>query len=280
MDVSRLSRILLKQFNAGRQSPDQHDLTTEDFRSLAEQILLNESTHHFNDVKALHRKYGVLVHETPGLLTQRKLKERVEFLLEELIELAEAGGIDVNVDTRPRDCGCGVVTPIGKNQHIAMCRAAQPLVEVYMRADVQDLALQADALVDLVYVALGTGVMMGLPWQQLWDDVHRANMGKVRGVGKRGHAVDLVKPEGWVGPRTAEILEAAGYDPGEASERDDVPTDDELRAEFMSIPDGDSVCSMTCTTGKPCGCTRPVGHDPTYHAAFDDKNNLLARWKD
>jgi predicted HAD superfamily Cof-like phosphohydrolase len=75
----------------------------------------------------------------------------------------------------------------------------------------QDLAAQADALVDLVYFAKGTAVMLGLPWQDLWDDVHSANMEKVRGVGPRGHAVDCVKPAGWIPPQTAVILKDAGY---------------------------------------------------------------------
>ena len=44
----------------------------------------------------------------------------------------------------------------------------------------KDLALAADALVDLVYVALGTAALMGLPWQALWDEVHAANMRKER----------------------------------------------------------------------------------------------------
>lgn len=76
----------------------------------------------------------------------------------------------------------------------------------------QDLEGMADALVDLVYFALGTANMMGLPWRELWDDVHRANMAKERGVTHRGHKVDCRKPEGWVPPRTHEILKAAGYD--------------------------------------------------------------------
>ena len=77
----------------------------------------------------------------------------------------------------------------------------------------QDLAEQADALIDLVYFAKGTANMLGLPWNQLWDDVQRANMSKVAGVGKRGHLVDCIKPPGWRGPMTGLILSQAGYDP-------------------------------------------------------------------
>jgi hypothetical protein len=74
-----------------------------------------------------------------------------------------------------------------------------------------DLAAQADALVDLVVFALGTAAMQGLPFASLFDDVMRANMAKERGVTKRGLSIDLVKPAGWVGPRTMEILEGHGY---------------------------------------------------------------------
>lgn len=75
-----------------------------------------------------------------------------------------------------------------------------------------DLALAADALVDLVYVAMGTGVMMGLPWQALWDEVQRANISKVRAqsaedpLSLRKHTLDVVKPPGWRPPDIAGVL--------------------------------------------------------------------------
>ena len=98
----------------------------------------------------------------------------------------------------------------------------EELDEFSAAADNCDLAGQADALVDLVYFALGTSVMLGLPWLELWDDVQRANMAKERGVGKRGFLVDCIKPHGWKGPKTEEILSCAGYNPDEPSpERDD-----------------------------------------------------------
>jgi len=79
----------------------------------------------------------------------------------------------------------------------------------------QSLADQADALIDIVYVAKGTAIMLGLPWEDLWLDVQRANMEKVRGVTKRGHLVDCVKPPGWKPPTTVEILKEAGYHPAQ-----------------------------------------------------------------
>lgn len=148
---------------------------------------LDRVSQEFADVRAFHEKFGLIHARTPQHLTRRKLKERLEFLLEELRELAQGCGMELDYDAD--DEFCFVDAP---------------------RHD-QDLAQQADALVDLVYVALGTAVQLGLPWEKLWDDVQRANMAKVRGPTKRGHAVDVTKPEGWRGPRTMEILVDTGY---------------------------------------------------------------------
>lgn len=77
----------------------------------------------------------------------------------------------------------------------------------------QDLPEAADALVDLVYVVLGTAAEMGLPWEELWADVHRANMEKERckteSDSKRGSTADLMKPPGWKPPNGAAIIARA-----------------------------------------------------------------------
>lgn len=65
---------------------------------------------------------------------------------------------------------------------------------------------QADALIDLIYIAAGTLAEMGVTpdqAQRAWDEVHGANMRKVNGsLDKRPSAGphDAVKPEDWVGP--------------------------------------------------------------------------------
>lgn len=80
----------------------------------------------------------------------------------------------------------------------------------------EDIAQMADALIDLEYVVLGTSHMLGLPHQELWDDVQAANMRKERASAdgsnsKRGSALDVIKPAGWVGPDGASILKTHGY---------------------------------------------------------------------
>ena len=83
----------------------------------------------------------------------------------------------------------------------------QEELDEFKRGAVQaDLAEMADALIDLVYVVKGTAIEMGLPWEELWMDVQRANMAKVIGQTKRGIKIDVAKPPGWKGPQTAAIL--------------------------------------------------------------------------
>lgn len=73
-----------------------------------------------------------------------------------------------------------------------------------------DLEMVADALVDLVYVVLGTAHFMGLPFEELFTEVHKANMTKIRAKvpsdSKRGTSLDIVKPVGWKTPDLLKIL--------------------------------------------------------------------------
>jgi len=89
----------------------------------------------------------------------------------------------------------------------------EELMEFRVSAISDDLPGMADALIDLVYVAMGTAYMMGLPWQQLWAEVQRANMSKVRASSeaesKRGSSLDVIKPRGWQGPDIEGVLNAA-----------------------------------------------------------------------
>jgi predicted HAD superfamily Cof-like phosphohydrolase len=171
-------------------------MTTSILSGEAHKLANNERDKEYLDVKRFHEKFGLLAFDTPGHLTDRKLRERVDCMMEELQEFNDA------------------------------CVA-------------QDLAKMADALIDLVYFAKGTAVMMGLPWAELWDDVQRANMGKVRGVQIRQghvHLVDMIKPPGWQGPRTEEILAAAGYNK-EVDSRKENYRDDDVHLEANAADD-------------------------------------------
>lgn len=85
----------------------------------------------------------------------------------------------------------------------------EELKEFNDAADAGDVLEAADALIDLVYFALGRLVEMGVPATAVMDEVQRANMDKERGElskrpGSMGH--DAVKPAGWQAPDHAWLL--------------------------------------------------------------------------
>ena len=86
----------------------------------------------------------------------------------------------------------------------------EELTEYRHAAITEDLEGQLDALVDLVYVALGTAYLQGFNFQEAWKRVHEANMRKIRatdaGQSKRGHASDVVKPVGWEAPDLSDLV--------------------------------------------------------------------------
>lgn len=79
----------------------------------------------------------------------------------------------------------------------------EELTEFAEATEAGDIVKTADALADIVYVALGTAHKMGLPFDEIWNAVHAANMRKVAGQTSRGNKVDARKPEGWVPPEAA-----------------------------------------------------------------------------
>ena len=63
----------------------------------------------------------------------------------------------------------------------------------------QDIYEQADAMIDLIYFALGTLVEMGLEADELFDIVQKANMAKLWSDGKPKDG-KVIKPDGWEDP--------------------------------------------------------------------------------
>ena len=118
----------------------------------------------YQEVQEFHSKFDIRPALKPTLLGAEVLEFRKKFMQEELDEFIEA------------------------TKH-------------------HDLVGAFDALLDLVWVAKGTADMMGISadqWTEGWEEVVRANMSKRRATSaaesKRGSALDIVKPVGWVGP--------------------------------------------------------------------------------
>jgi predicted HAD superfamily Cof-like phosphohydrolase len=74
----------------------------------------------------------------------------------------------------------------------------------------KDTAGALDALVDIVYIALGTAWLFNLPFEKAWNEVQKANMSKIRAkdkTGKRGTKFDVVKPKDWKAPNIEKIID-------------------------------------------------------------------------
>lgn len=68
-----------------------------------------------------------------------------------------------------------------------------------------DLVGVADGLGDLVYVALNFAARMGIPFNEVWDAIHKANMEGKRKVkdaseSKRGYEHDVIKDTNFISP--------------------------------------------------------------------------------
>ena len=82
--------------------------------------------------------------------------------------------------------------------------------EIKEYEDAEELKEKLDALVDLVYFALGTAYLHGFNFNEAWKRVHAANMKKIRaekkGDSKRKSTFDVVKPAGWIVPDLSDLV--------------------------------------------------------------------------
>lgn len=148
----------------------------------------------FDDVGDFHQKFGLenVTHQLAGPrpVTPELLEFRLKFLLEEVIEFAEAAGYTlIQTSAGPQF--------IQTTEHV-------------------DHAKVFDALLDEVYVAMGTAHLLGYPWREGWAAVQEKNMQKIRAQSdgsdsKRGSSLDVVKPEGWTPPDIGAVLQRFGF---------------------------------------------------------------------
>ena len=79
----------------------------------------------------------------------------------------------------------------------------------WLREEVQELfdaytvGEAADAYVDIIYLAVGGLVELGVDLDTFWDEVHEANMRKQKIKNEDGK---VTKPSGWEGPNTEKCM--------------------------------------------------------------------------
>ena len=86
----------------------------------------------------------------------------------------------------------------------------EELMEYYDARNKNKLDKEFDALIDLVYFALGTAYQQGLDFKEGWKRVHAANMKKIPAKtdsdSKRGSSLDIVKPINWEEPDLRDLV--------------------------------------------------------------------------
>lgn len=152
-----------------------------------------------SDVAAFHKKFtglGQAVPVGPQELDDELALFRIGFMVEELSEYAQAAGfanISESLDA--------LQDHIKNKARWMVFRASEKG---------RDLEKQFDALVDLVYVALGTSYEHGFDFDEGWRRVQAANMKKVLAKSadesKRGFRFDVVKPKGWKPPDLSDLV--------------------------------------------------------------------------
>jgi predicted HAD superfamily Cof-like phosphohydrolase len=144
---------------------------------------------YFDDIKDFHERFGLSYDGPPRALSTEVGNFRSKFMAEELTEY---------ITTEPE---------VQKIIAAVINRAWDFALE----GDLPPLEKQLDALVDLVYVALGTAVMHGFDFDEAWRRVHAANMQKVRATmaeeSARSSILDVVKPPGWKAPDLSDLVQ-------------------------------------------------------------------------
>jgi hypothetical protein len=143
-------------------------------------------------VAAFHIKYGLPFGGTVNGGDEDWTRFRIECFKEEIAEYAEAAG----------------------KVHDELSKAPNHRDVEVVREGLEE---QLDALVDLVYFAVGTAYTQfgAQRFKEAFTRVHRANMTKVRGEAKdtkRGHGNDLIKPPGWLAPCHHDLIDISPAD--------------------------------------------------------------------
>lgn len=85
----------------------------------------------------------------------------------------------------------------------------------------RDLVGVADALADIVYIACGTAQALGIPFDDVFAEVHRANMSKLGADGRPLLRADgkVLKGPAYIPPDVAGVLRRSGAEASDTPRR-------------------------------------------------------------
>lgn len=145
------------------------------------------------DVKEFHEKMGIEYSGKPRMLDFELLQFRLKFMREEIAEYEKHSDAALHeLDKHP---------PGKVHDEFAFDNAHF----------VHEMSESLDALVDLMYVTLGTAYLQGYDIKTAWARVHAANMAKQRAATADSAGskfkLKVVKPKGWEPPKHDDLVE-------------------------------------------------------------------------
>lgn len=96
-----------------------------------------------------------------------------------------------------------------ERQLFALTAMYEELHEFTIAQNSENIPESLDALIDLIYFAIGRAYEMGISeeiFRYCWSLVQEKNMQKKRGKKNRGTDLDASKPEDWKAPDFSEVL--------------------------------------------------------------------------
>lgn len=146
--------------------------------------------------------FGQELPEKPTLADYKTRELRVRLMLEEVMEYAEAAGVQVGVSGVSGDI-CGSVEdpyPISFEELVFSEQDHEP-----------DIVAMADAVADISVTMTGTSVAHGFPLEELQEEVDSNNLLKIS-TGSLDEFGKFKKPENHPKPNFERVLRDAGWD--------------------------------------------------------------------
>lgn len=129
----------------------------------------------------------------------------------------------VNVFNDVKDFHKTFEQPIGEHPHFPnnaerglRRKLLREEMNEYLDAEDEDNLVEvADALADIIYIAVGTAVHYGIPLEEIWKEVQRSNMAKLHdGRVVKNEWGKILKPKDWTSPDVEGILLKEGFGQG------------------------------------------------------------------
>lgn len=151
-------------------------------------------TNAYNQVGDFHNAFGHPFSRTPKPLSLKSASDRSGYKAEEIVELLFATlGNDFKLTE-------SIIEKLHESIDNAKLKESE---KEFPTSELEIIVAQSDALIDLIYFALGSLVEMGVKPEPLFNIVQEANMSKLWPDGKPRYREEdnkVLKPEGWQQP--------------------------------------------------------------------------------